>query len=293
MQNFKKITENKKKFCPQEQKVGKSRRLDTLEGWQAEGGEVSKVSSSLKHGSVRILLRVFFKAKKRDFSPSKAKRWKHAKLSCFCEHNRHKNLFNHRPVSQRNKTVGCFVWLGVVQFWQVLGALSKRRDHLLISVILLRLHALTLLHNDLLTHNYRSTRYYLFLRDVWLIHFLLRSLWKRRQVVLEQTVVQAWRPLVARALLPCLSPSNFWSSHKSRCHPPPVMMGHPHKHVTPQQMCPPPQRRWWQRRSLAFGAKSLSGSSVKLDCKIGAYWSKWRRLFSQERHVLSSWQLLE
>ena len=87
-------------------------------------------------------------------------------------------------------------------------------------------------------------------------HLLLRCHWKRGEVVLEQTVVQAWDLWV------CFPPPR-----PPKCSPPwmllpPPMCYPPHTcmlPVTPLWPVPTPSRSarwWWQRSTLAFGAKS-------------------------------------
>ena len=160
-------------------------------------------------------------------------------------------------------------------------------------------------------------------------NWLLRCFWKRRQVVLEQTVVQArWDLWLLNP--PCLSAPPL--PVKSRCYPlekchPPTDMSLPHRcchsphwHVTPPQMLSRPMdiltpplwlvtppgcchphwhvtphtpmdvtppshgaRQWWQRSTLAFGAKSLVCTGVhgnKCHC-MGTTSTK---LYSQKIH---------
>ncbi len=79
-------------------------------------------------------------------------------------------------------------------------------------------------------------------KTFWIVLLLLRCLWKRREVVLEQTVVQAWRDLCFTPPPAGLQPSKDQSQT-----PPPWKVPPPYCGVW----------RWWQRSTLAFGAKSL------------------------------------
>ena len=120
----------------------------------------------------------------------------------------------------------------------------------------------------------------------FLFGFLLRCLWKRREVVLEQTVIQA-RPDLCFTPTPMDAPLLAINQVRTKVNPqwkvPPPMMHHPPPHDVPPQLmhhphwcatplwkvpplpltCHPPLLTvvygdgWCQRSTLAFGAKSL------------------------------------
>ena len=104
---------------------------------------------------------------------------------------------------------------------------------------------------------------------VWqlVMSLLLRCLWKRGEVVLEKTVVQARQDLWLLNPPPMPPPSTSPVNSQVKMLPPPQLrkMSPPTEVVTPlwhvtsphmDVVNPLPTTQWWQRSSLAFGTKS-------------------------------------